>query len=127
VSVAYIDPGNFGTDIAGGASYAYDLLWVVWLASIMGIVLQYLSGKLGIATGHSLPEIVREKLKSRWKVIAYWLGCEIFAVFTDLAEFLGVALGLYLLFGIPLLLAAWAAAFDVVIIFLLAGKNFRRI
>ena len=127
VSVAYIDPGNFGTDIAGGASYAYDLLWVVWLASIMGIVLQYLSGKLGIATGQSLPEIIREKLKPRWKVIAYWLGCETFAVFTDLAEFLGVALGLYLLFGIPLLLAAWAAAFDVVIIFLLAGKNFRRI
>jgi manganese transport protein len=127
VSVAYVDPGNFGTDIAGGASYAYDLLWVVWLASIMAIVLQYLSGKLGIATGQSLVEIVRLKLKSRLWTIAYWLACETFAVFTDLAEFLGIALGLYLLFGMPLLLAAWVAAFDVVIIFLLAGKKFRRI
>jgi manganese transport protein len=127
VSVAYIDPGNFGTDIAGGASYAYDLLWVVWLASIMAMVLQYLSGKLGIATGQSLVEIVRLKLRSRLWIIAYWLACETFAVFTDLAEFLGVALGLYLLFGMPLLLAAWVAAFDVVIIFLLAGKKFRHI
>jgi manganese transport protein len=127
VSVAYVDPGNFGTDIAGGASYAYDLLWVVWLASIMAMVLQYLSGKLGIATGQSLVEIVRLKLKSRLWTMAYWLACETFAVFTDLAEFLGVALGLYLLFGMPLLLAAWLAAFDVVIIFLLAGKKFRRI
>ena len=127
VSVAYIDPGNFGTDIAGGASYAYDLLWVVWLASVMAMVLQYLSGKLGIATGQSLAELLREKLKSRWRIIAYWLGCETFAVFTDLAEFLGVALGLYLLFGMPLLIAAWVSAFDIIIIFLLAGKKFRRI
>jgi manganese transport protein len=127
VSVAYIDPGNFGTDIQGGASYGYDLLWVVWLASIMAIVLQYLSGKLGIATGQSLAELMRERLKSRWRIIAYWLGCEAFAVFTDLAEFLGVALGLYLLFGMPLLLAAWVAAFDVMIIFALAGKKFARI
>jgi manganese transport protein len=63
VSVAYFDPGNFGTDIAGGGAYAYDLLWVIWLASVMGLVLQCLSGKLGIATGHSLPELVRENLK----------------------------------------------------------------
>jgi manganese transport protein len=127
VSVAYVDPGNFGTDIAGGASYGYDLLWVVWLASIMAMVLQYLSGKLGIATGQSLAELMREKLKSRSRIIAYWLGCEAFAIFTDLAEFLGVALGLYLLFGMPLLFAAWVAAFDVIIIFLLAGKKFARI
>jgi manganese transport protein len=127
VSTAYIDPGNFGTDIAGGATYAYDLLWIVWLASIMAMVLQYLSGKLGIATGQSLAEILRVKLKSRWRIVAYWLGCEVFAVFTDLAEFLGVALGLYLLIGIPLLIASWISAFDVIILFLLAGKKFRRI
>ena len=127
VSTAYIDPGNFGTDIAGGASYAYNLLWVVWLASIMAMVLQYLSGKLGLATGQSLAEIVRLKLKSRWRIVTYWLACEIFAVFTDLAEFLGVALGLYLLLGIPLLIAAWISAFDVIVIFLLAGRKFRRI
>ena len=127
VSTAYIDPGNFGTDIAGGAIYAYDLLWVVWLASIMAMVLQYLSGKLGLATGQSLAEVLRVKLKSRRRIVAYWLACETFAVATDLAEFLGVALGLYLLFKIPLLYAAWIAAFDVIIIFLLAGKKFRRI
>jgi manganese transport protein len=127
VSTAYIDPGNFGTDIAGGAIFAYDILWVVWLASIMAMVLQYLSGKLGLATGRSLAELLREKLKSRGRIVAYWLACEIFAVFTDLAEFLGVALGLYLLFGIPLLIAAWISAFDVIFIFLLAGKKFRHI
>jgi len=74
VSVAYIDPGNFGTDIEGGASYGYDLLWVLWLASIMAMVLQYLSGKLGIATGRSLAELMRERLGSKWRIIAYWLG-----------------------------------------------------
>jgi manganese transport protein len=127
VSTAYIDPGNFGTDIAGGASYAYDILWVVWLASIMAMVLQYLSGKLGLATGQSLAELLRVKLKARSRIVAYWLACETFAVFTDLAEFLGVAIALYLLFRIPLLIAAWISAFDVIVIFLLAGKKFRRI
>ena len=127
VSTAYIDPGNFGTDIAAGASYAYDLLWVVWLASLMAMVLQYLSGKLGLATGQSLAELVRVRLKSRWRIVGYWLGCEVFAVFTDLAEFLGVALGLYLLFKIPLLIAAWISALDVIIIFFMAGNKFRRI
>jgi manganese transport protein len=127
VSVAYIDPGNFGTDIAGGASYDYDLLWVVWLAGVMAIVLQYLSGKLGIATGRSLAELVRDRLGSRRRVIAYWLGCETFAVATDLAEFLGVTVALYLLFGIPLLVSSWIAAFDVILIFIIAGRKFRRL
>jgi len=127
VSVAYVDPGNFGTAIAAGAGYEYDLLWVVWLASIMAMFLQYLSGKIGIATGRSMPELVREKLKSRRKILTYWLSCEVFAVATDLAEFLGVALALNLLLGIPLLWAAAIASFDVVFIFLLAGRKFRRI
>ena len=127
VSTAYIDPGNFGTDISGGVSYAYKLLWIVWLANIMAMVLQYLSGKLGLATGLSLADIIHSKLKTRWKVIPYWLACEVFAVFTDLAEFLGVAIGLYLLVGIPLIIAAWISAFDVIIIFALTGRNFRRL
>ena len=127
VSTAYIDPGNFGTDISGGVSYAYKLLWVVWLANIMAMVLQYLSGKIGIATGLSLADLVRLKLKTKSKIIPYWLSCEIFAVFTDLAEFLGVTIGLYLLVGIPLIVAAWISAFDVIIIFALAGNKFRRI
>jgi manganese transport protein len=126
VSTAYIDPGNFGTDIAGGAQYAYQLLWVVWLANIMAMVLQYLSGKLGLATGLSLAELIRQKLKSKWKIVPYWLACELFAVFTDLAEFLGVTIGLYLLFGIPLIISALISAFDVIIIFLLTGDRFRR-
>ena len=126
VSTAYIDPGNFGTDIAGGAQYAYELLWVVWLANIMAMVLQYLSGKLGLATSLSLADLMRQKLRTRWKIIPYWLACEVFAVFTDLAEFLGVTIGLYLLFGIPLIIAAAISAFDVIIIFLLAGDRFRR-
>ena len=127
VSVAYVDPGNFGTAIAAGADYGYQLLWVVWFASIMAMLLQYLSGKIGIATGKSMPELVREKLNSNSKIIAYWLSSELFAIATDLAEFLGVALALHLLFGIPLLLAAAIASFDVVIIFVLAGNRFRRV
>jgi len=127
VSVAYIDPGNFGTAIAAGAGYGYDLLWVVWLASIMGMLLQYLSGKIGIATGRSMPELVREKLESRTRVLAYWLSSELFAVATDLAEFLGVAVALSLLLGIPLLWGAFIASFDIIVIFLFAGPRFRRI
>src|SRR5690242_21009917 len=76
VSIAYMDPGNYGTDIQGGASYNYNLLWVVWLASAMAMLLQYLSGKLGIATGKSLPEILREKFKKKIFIIPYWLAAE---------------------------------------------------
>ena len=76
VSMAYMDPGNYGTDIQAGASLNYSLLWVVWLSSGMAMLLQYLSGKIGIATGLSLPEIIREKLKTKRKayVISYWLA-----------------------------------------------------
>ncbi len=126
-SVAYMDPGNFGTDISGGATYEYKLLWVVWLANLMAMLLQYLSGKIGIATGKSLAALIREKLSTRWSVITYWLASETFAVATDLAEFLGVASALYLLFKIPLIIAAWIAAFDVIIIFIIAGKKLRHI
>src|SRR5580700_8856421 len=65
VSLAYIDPGNFGTDIAGGSQFNYALIWAVWMASAMAMILQYLSGKLGIATGNSLPQLIRASLKSR--------------------------------------------------------------
>ena len=126
-SVAYIDPGNFGTDIAGGASYGYLLLWSVMLANLMAMLLQYLSGKLGIATGASLAALVHDKLKTRSKIIPYWLGSETFAVATDLAEFLGVTSAVHLLFGVPLLYACWISAFDVIVIYALAGKKFRRI
>jgi manganese transport protein len=126
-SVAYIDPGNFGTDIAGGASYGYLLLWSVMLANLMAMLLQYLSGKLGIATGASLAALVHDKLKTRSKIIPYWLGSETFAVATDLAEFLGVTSAVHLLFGVPLLISCWISAADVIVIYALAGKKFRRI
>jgi manganese transport protein len=127
ISVAYIDPGNFGTDIIGGAFYTYNLLWVVWLASGMAMLLQYMSGKIGIATGQSMPELVRTWLGSRRKAMAYWLASETFSIATDLAEFLGVTLALNLLFDIPLLWAAAIASFDVIVIFALAGERFRHV
>jgi len=126
-SVAYVDPGNFGTDISGGASYGYLLLWSVMLANAMAMLLQYMSGKLGIATGMSLAQIVHDRLKTRNKIIPYWLASETFAVATDLAEFLGVTSAVHLLFGIPLLISCWISAGDVVVIYALAGKRFRRI
>jgi manganese transport protein len=126
-SVAYVDPGNFGTDISGGASYGYVLVWSVVLASLMAMLLQYLSGKLGIATGMSLASIVRQKLKTRSRIIPYWLGSETFAVATDLAEFLGVTSAIHLLFGVPLLISVWISAGDVIVIYAIAGNRFRRI
>ncbi|MBI2660219.1 Nramp family divalent metal transporter [Candidatus Woesearchaeota archaeon] len=124
VSVAYMDPGNWGTDIAGGASFNYDLLWVVWLASGMAMLFQYLSGKLGIA-GYSLPEIVKEKLKKKWLIWSYWILAEIVILATDLAEFLGIVVALNLLFGIPLLWGTYIAVADVLLIILLTQKRFR--
>ena len=124
VSVAYMDPGNWGTDISGGALFNYDLLWVVWLASGMAMLFQYLSGKLGIA-GYSLPELVKEKLKKKWLVFSYWILAEIVILATDLAEFLGIVVALNLLFGIPLLWGTYIAVADVLIILLLTQKKFR--
>jgi len=97
------------------------------LANLMAMLLQYLSGKLGIATGASLARIVHDKLKTRSRIIPYWLASETFAVATDLAEFLGVTSAVHLLFGVPLLYSCWIAAADVVVIYALAGKRFRRI
>ena len=124
VSVAYMDPGNWGTDISGGSSFNYDLLWVVWLASGMAMLFQYLSGKLGIA-GYSLPELVKEKLKRKWLVLSYWILAEIVILATDLAEFLGIVVALNLLFGIPLLWGTYIAVADVLVILLLTQKRFR--
>jgi len=126
-SVAYVDPGNFGTDISGGASYGYILLWSVMLANLMAMLLQYMTGKLGIATGKSLAYMVHDSLQTRTKIIPYWLASETFAVATDLAEFLGVTSAIHLLFGVPLLVSCWISAGDVVVVYALAGKRFRRI
>ena len=125
VSMAYMDPGNYGTDIAGGASLNYSLLWVVWLSSAMAMMLQYLSGKLGIATGKSLPELIREKLKQKIFVVPYWLGAEVAAAATDLAEYLGTVIALNLLFGIPMIYAAVFGALDVILILAFTTRRFR--
>lgn len=102
-SVAYIDPGNFATNIEGGSRLGYRLLWVLLWSNAMAILIQYLSAKLGIVTGLTLPENCRKHF-SRPATIALWVAAEIAAIATDLAEFLGAALGLFLLFG-PTLLA----------------------
>jgi manganese transport protein len=101
-SVAYVDPGNFATNIQGGAQYGYLLLWVVLAANLMAMVVQYLSAKLGIVTGRALPELVRDRLP-RPVTVAMWVQGEVIAMATDVAEFIGAALGLNLLFGVPML------------------------
>ena len=125
VSLAYIDPGNFGTDIAGGSQFNYALIWSVWMASAFAMVLQYMSGKLGIATGNSLPQLLRGSLKTRARIIPYWLGAEIAIAATDLAEYLGTVIALNILFGIPLLYASIFGALDVIILLALTSKRFR--
>src|SRR6202522_918943 len=97
-SVAYIDPGNFATNILGGSQYGYRLLWVLLWSNAMAILIQYLSAKLGIVTGLTLPQSCRKHF-SRRMTWALWVCAEISAVATDLAEFLGAALGLDLLIG----------------------------
>jgi manganese transport protein len=125
VSMAYMDPGNYGTDIQSGQYFAYDLLWAVWLANLMAMILQYLSGKLGIATGKGLPELVKASLKSRTFTVPYWLAAESAAAATDLAEYLGTVIALNILFGIPLLYAAILGALDVIILLALTKERFR--
>src|SRR5579871_1816132 len=102
-SVAYIDPGNFATNIQAGARYGYTLLWVVLMANLIAMLFQALSAKLGIVTGRNLAEMCRDQFP-RPVVVAMWLVSEIAAMATDLAEFLGGAIGLSLLFSLPLLI-----------------------
>jgi manganese transport protein len=103
--VAYIDPGNFATNISAGAKFGYTLCWVIVGANLMAMLIQTLSAKLGIATGHNLPEVCREQY-SRRTSIGLWIQAEVIAMATDLAEFLGAAIGFHLLFGIALFPAA---------------------
>ena len=104
-SVAYMDPGNFATNIEGGARFGYELLWVLLWSNAMAILVQYLAAKLGIATGKTLPENCRAEF-SHPVTVLLWVAAEVGAMATDLAEFLGAALGFYLLFGIPMLPSA---------------------
>lgn len=114
VSVGYMDPGNWGTDIAGGAHFGYQLLWVILLSNLMAIFLQALAAKLGIVTGKTLPQNCREHFSSPLNLFL-WFTAELAAIATDLAEFLGAALGFSLLFGIPMFPAALIAGVVVML------------
>ncbi|WP_301112920.1 Nramp family divalent metal transporter [Microbacterium sp.] len=102
--VAYLDPGNVASNMTAGAQYGYLLVWVVLAGNIMAWLIQYLSAKLGVVTGQSLPEVLGARLKRPWARRAYWLQAELVAMATDLAEVIGGAVALNLLFDVPLLL-----------------------
>lgn len=108
-AVAYIDPGNFATNIAGGARYGYLLLWVILASNLMAVLIQTLSAKLGIATGRNLPQLCRERFPAPVS-FGLWIAAEVAAMATDLAEFLGAAVGFNLLFHLPLLPAGLLTA-----------------
>jgi manganese transport protein len=125
-AVAYIDPGNFATNIAGGAKFGYLLLWVVLAANLIAMVVQTQSAKLGIATGKNLPEACRA-LFSRRTSIGLWIQAEIVAMSTDIAEVVGAALALNLLFGMPLFAAGLVAGAVAFAILALQQRGFRRL
>src|SRR5713226_7636630 len=124
VAVGYMDPGNWATDIAAGSQFGYKLLSVILLSNLMAMFLQALAAKLGIATGRDLAQACREHF-SRPTGIALWVLCEIAIVACDLAEVLGSAVALKLLFGLPLLAGVLITAFDVLIVLALQGRGFR--
>jgi manganese transport protein len=118
-SVAYIDPGNFAANIQGGTEFGYTLLWVLLWSNAMAILVQYLSAKLGIATGRSLPQNCREHFSPAMN-FGLWVAAELSALATDLAEFLGAALGFYLLFNLPMLPSALLTG---VLVFMILGTE----
>jgi len=123
-SVAYMDPGNFATNIQGGAKFGYQLLWVIVASNLMAMLIQSLSAKLGIATGQNLAEHCRNEFPHP-VVISMWIIGELVAIATDLAEFLGAALGFYLLFGMPLWIAGLITAVATFLILGLERYGFR--
>ncbi|HEX4033731.1 MAG TPA: Nramp family divalent metal transporter [Solirubrobacteraceae bacterium] len=124
-SIAYVDPGNFATNLQGGAEYGYLLLWVVLAANVMAMLVQYLSAKLGIVTDRNYPEVVRERFPRAF-TWGMWAQAEIMAMSTDIAEFLGAAIGLNLLFGVPLLPAGLITGVIAFAILELQTRGFRR-
>ena len=123
-AVAYIDPGNFATNITAGSQYGYLLLWVIAFSNLMAVLIQSLSAKLGIATGKNLPEVARENFSKKTSIFL-WIQAELVIMATDLAEFIGAALGLYLLFDIPMLPAALITAVGSFAILELQRRGFR--
>ena len=125
-AVAYVDPGNFATNMAAGARFGYLLLWVVIAANLMAMLVQSMSAKLGIATRKNLPEVCRERFSRRTN-IALWIQAELIAMATDVAEFVGAALGLNLLFQIPLFPAALLTGVAAFLILAMQSRGFRRL
>ena len=124
VAVGYMDPGNWGTDLAGGSRYGYALLWVILASSLMAMLLQVLCARLGIVTGRDLAQACRERF-SRPTTIALWLLAEVAIIACDLAELIGAAVALNLLLGIPLVWGVVITGFDVLILLLLVNVGFR--
>jgi manganese transport protein len=123
-AVAYVDPGNFATNISGGAQFGYLLLWVILCSNLMAMLIQSMSAKLGIATGKNLPEICRERFPKPVS-LGLWVQAEVIAMATDLAEFIGAALALNLLFGVPLFPAGLITAVGAFAILALQRRGFR--
>src|SRR5947208_7118771 len=126
VAVGYMDPGNWATDLGGGSKFGYALLSVVLMSNLMAMLLQALSAKLGIVTGRDLAQACRESY-SRPVAIGLWIVCEIAIAACDLAEVLGSAVALKLLFGLPLIAGVLITALDVLIVLALQGRGFRLI
>jgi manganese transport protein len=125
-AVAYVDPGNFATNMAAGARFGYLLLWVVIAANLMAMLVQSMSAKLGIATRRNLPEVCRQQFPRKVNIVL-WVQAEVVAMATDIAEFVGAAIGLNLLFGIPLFPAALLTGVAAIGILALQARGFRRL
>ncbi|WP_334074662.1 MULTISPECIES: Nramp family divalent metal transporter [Paenibacillus] len=123
-AVAYLDPGNFATNITAGSKYGYLLLWVIAASNLMAVLIQTLSAKLGIATGKNLPEVAHDRFPKGVSIFL-WIQSELVIIATDLAEFIGAALGLYLLFGIPMLPSAIITAIGSFAILELQRRGYR--
>ena len=124
VSVGYMDPGNWGTDLQAGAEYRYGLIWIVALSSVMAIFMQVISARLGVVTGKDLAQACRDFYPS-WTRWPNWMACELAIVACDLAEVLGSAVALNLLFHIPMLWAVIITGFDVLLLLALQGMGMR--
>src|SRR4051794_11549740 len=123
-AVAYVDPGNFATNLQGGAKFGYLLVWVILMANLMAMLVQYLSAKAGMVSGRNLPELCRAAFPRASRGL--WVQAEIVAMSTDLAEFVGAAIGLNLLFGVPLFAAGLITAVVAFVILALEQRGYRR-
>jgi len=124
-AVAYIDPGNFATNFTAGAAHGYQLAWVIVMANLMAVLVQYLTSKAALATGRSLPELCRDRFGRRANVVL-WLQAEVVAMATDLAEFVGASVGINLVFGVPLFVAGLMTAVVAFVILGLQQRGYRR-